>query len=211
MAKTTRRNLFKVAAAGGVSAALGAAMKTEARAQQSSVPDDDTQRHAHLGIPMFGTSFGAFGATVCFGTYPADSTVDRMQNATPGNRNVHSMGPFQVMIRAGGQVNFIIEGNHQLVVYDNGIQPRDINADLVLPAPLNTLIDDPRGRIYRGLSPAAVPANFFGPGVPAAAIPAAPPDRIEVVSFPTPGTYLVICAVRGHFLGGMYGFVMVNP
>jgi len=210
MAKTTRRNLFKVAAAGGVSAALGLATKKEARAQQSSVPDDP-ERHAHLDISMFGPSYGALGATVCFGTFPADSTVDRMQVASPGNRNGHQMAPFQVIIRAGGTVNFIIEGNHQVVVYDDGIQPRDINADLVLPPPLNTLIDDPRGRIYRGLSPAAVPANFFGPGVPAAAIPAAPPDRIEVVSFPRPGTYLVICSVRTHFLGGMYGFVMVLP
>jgi len=41
MAKTTRRNLLKVAAAGGVSAALGVAIKTEMRAQQSpDVPDD---------------------------------------------------------------------------------------------------------------------------------------------------------------------------
>jgi len=210
MAKTTRRNLFKVAAAGGLSAALGVATKKEARAQQSSVPDD-TERHAHLGVSMFGPSYGAFGATVCFGNFPADATVDRMQVASPGNRNGHQMGPFQVIIRASGTVNFIIEGNHQVVVYDDGIQPRDINPDLVLPPPLNTLIDDPRGRIYRGLSPAAVPANFFGPGVPAAAIPAAPPDRIEVVNFPRPGTYLVICSVRTHFLGGMYGFVMVLP
>jgi len=210
MAKTTRRNLFKVAAAGGVSAALGAAIKTEARAQQSSVPDD-TERHAHLGVSMLGPSYGAFGATVCFGNFPADATVDRMQVASPGNRNSHQMGPFQVIIRAGGTVNFIVEGNHQVVVYDNGIQPRDINSDSVFPSPLNTLIDDPRGRVYRGLSPAAVPANFFGPGVPAAAIPAAPPDRIEVVSFPTPGTFLVICAVRTHFLGGMFGFVTVLP
>ena len=210
MSKTTRRNLFKVAAAGGVSAALGAAITTEARAQQSSVPDD-TERHAHLDISMVGPSYGTFAATASFGFFPADSSVDRMQVASPGNRNGHQMAPFQVMIRAGGMVNFIIEGNHQIVVYDDGIQPRDINADLVLPAPLNTLIDDPRGRIYRGLSPAAVPANFFGPGVPAAAIPAASPDRIEAVSFPRRGTYLVICSVRTHFLGGMYGFVMVLP
>jgi hypothetical protein len=210
MAKTTRRNLFKVAAAGGVSAVLGVATKKEARAQQSSVPDE-IERHAHLAISMAGPSYGAMGTSVCFGNFPADSTVDRMQVASPGNRNGHQMMPFQAIIRAGGMVSFIIQGNHQILVYDDGIQPRDINADLVLPAPLNGLIDDPRGRIYRGLSPTAVPANFFGPGVPAAAIPAAPPDRVEAVNFPRPGTFLVICAVRGHFLGGMYGFVMVLP
>ena len=192
MAKTTRRNLLKVAAAGGVSAALGVATKTEARAQQQYL-------------------FGRPAATATFGFFPVDSTVDRMQVANPGNRNGHQMGPFQVTIRAGGMVNFIIDGNHQVVVYDDGIQPRNINADLVLPPPLNNLIDDPNGRVYRGLSPALVPANFFGPGVPAAAIPAAPPDRIEAVSFPRLGNYLVICAVRGHFLGGMYGWVIVVP
>jgi len=192
MAKTTRRNLLKVAAAGGVSAVLGVATKTEARAQQQYM-------------------FGPPAATATFGFFPVDSTVDRMQVANPGNRNGHQMGPFQVTIRAGGMVNFIIDGNHQVVVYDDGIQPRNINADLVLPSPLNNLIDDPNGRIYRGLSPTGVPANFFGPGVPAAAIPAPPQDRIETVSFPKPGTYLVICAVRGHFLGGMFGYVIVVP
>ena len=131
--------------------------------------------------------------------------------ANPGNRNGHQMIPNQVTIRAGGMVNFIIAGNHQIVVYDDGIQPSNINADLVLPPPLNGLIDDPNGRVYRGLSPAAVPANFFGPNVPAAAIPAAPQDRIEAVSFPRVGVYLVICAVRSHFLGGMYGYVIAVP
>jgi len=192
MAKTTRRNLLKVAAAGGVSAALGVATKTEARAQQQYL-------------------FGPPAATATFGFFPVDSTVDRMQVANPGNRNGHQMGPFQVTIRAGGMVNFIIDGNHQVVVYDDGIQPRNINADLVLPSPLNNLIDDPNGRIYRGLSPTGVPANFFGPGVPAAAIAAPPPDRIETVSFPKPGAYLVICGVRTHFVGGMFGYVIVVP
>ena len=192
MAKTTRRNLLKVAAAGGVSAVLGVATKTEARAQQQYM-------------------FGPPAATATFGFFPVDSTVDRMQVANPGNRNGHQMGPFQVTIRAGGMVNFIIDGNHQVVVYDDGIQPRNINADLVLPPPLNSLIDDPNGRIYRGLSPTGVPANFFGPGVPAAAIAAPPPDRIETVSFPKPGAYLVICGVRTHFVGGMFGYVIVVP
>jgi hypothetical protein len=61
-----------------------------------------------------------------------------------------------------------------------------------------------------GLNPAGVPANFFG-ALPAAAIPAPPQDRIESVNFPNPGTYLVICAVRGHFNDGMFGFVRVLP
>lgn len=90
-------------------------------------------------------------------------------------------------------------------------QPDDINAALADPAPLANLIDDPNGRIHVGLSPSGVPANFFAPSMPAAAIPAPPQDRVESVTFPNPGTYLVICAVRGHFVDGMFGFVRVLP
>ena len=208
MAKTTRRNLLKVAAAGGVSAALGVAIKTETRAQQSSDVPEDAQSHGNHDRPISGP---LAQATVSFGQYPADSTVDRMKVANPGNRNVHQLIPNEVKIQAGGTVDFIIEGFHQVVVYDNGTQPGDINVALAPPAPLAALIDDPNHRIYRGLSPAGVPANFFGPGVPAAAIAAPPQDRIEAVNFPKPGTYLVICAVRGHFVDGMFGFVRVLP
>ena len=208
MEKTTRRGLLKVAAASGVSAIWGAATRTEARAQQSSAADE-AEIHAHAG-----TSVGMMGpiseATVSFGYYPADGTVDRMKVAAPGNRNGHVMIPNQVTIRAGGMVNFIVGGNHQIVVYDDGILPRDIDTSLVLPPPLNTLLDDPKGRVYRGTSPVTVPANFFGPNLPAADIPAGAPDRIEAVSFPKPGAYLVICGTRSHFIGGMYGFVVVT-
>jgi hypothetical protein len=62
-----------------------------------------------------------------------------------------------------------------------------------------------------GTNPVAVPANFFGPNLPAADIPAAAADRCEAVSFPKPGAYLVICGARTHFLGSMYGFVIVLP
>ena len=34
-------------------------------------------------------------------------------------------------------------------------------------------------------------------------------NRQESVSFSQPGTYLVICNVRQHFLDGMFGFVKV--
>lgn len=36
-------------------------------------------------------------------------------------------------------------------------------------------------------------------------------NRQESVSFSEPGTYLVICNVRQHFLDGMFAFVEVVP
>jgi hypothetical protein len=56
------------------------------------------------------------------------------------------------------------------------------------------LIADPNRRIYRGLDPSLVPQ-----------------DRVEVVHFDQPGTYLVMCGVLPHFLEGMVGFVRVLP
>jgi len=204
---TSRRNLLKVAAAGGV-AALAVAPRTETAAQQST--DEALQESSH-GLHLDAPSGPLAQATVSFGQWPADGTVNRLRLANPGNRNIHQLIPNQVTIKAGGTVNFIVEGFHLVTVYDDGTVPTDINAGLAFPAPLAGFIDDPNRRIYIGLSPAGVPANFFAPGIPAAAIPAPPQDRIESVNFPNPGTYLVICSVRVHFNDGMYGFVRVLP
>jgi plastocyanin len=205
--KTTRRNLLKVAAAGGVSAVLAAKTGTTAPPSMQ-LEDEDHKSHGHNDKLVSGP---LAEATVSFGQWPADSTVDRMKVANPGNRNTHTLVPYELTIQAGGTVNYIVAGNHQIVVYDNGTQPGDINAALAPPAPLANLIDDPNRRIYRGLSPTGVPANFFAPGVPAAAIAAPPQDRTEAVMFPNPGRYLVICAVRGHFADKMWGYVTVLP
>ena len=56
------------------------------------------------------------------------------------------------------------------------------------------MINDPDRRIYRGLDPRLVPQ-----------------DRVEVVHFANPGTYLVICGVLPHFNDDMFGFVRVIP
>jgi len=182
---------------------MSLATKSETEAQTR-----DADSHGHSDTPISGP---LAEATVSFGQWPADSTVDRMRVANPGNRNTHVIIPNEVTIQAGGAVDFVVAGFHQIVIYDNGTQPGDINAALAYPAPLANLINDPNRRIYVGLSPSGVPANFFEQGVPAAAIAAPPQDRTESVTFPNPGTYLVICAVRGHFTDGMFGFVRVLP
>jgi hypothetical protein len=73
------------------------------------------------------------------------------------------------------------------------------------------LINDPTNRIYRGQDPSLQPNDRSStPPVPFLQ------DRVEVVRFLEPGTYLVISCVRDDFLGSttgsnpqppMFGFV----
>jgi len=88
---------------------------------------------------------------------------------------------------------------HQPIIDDVGTKPGDIDVGKTTPStgtPAGVLlIDDPTHRLYRGLDPSLQPR-----------------DRGEGVYFETPGTYLVICGVRDHFVNDhMYGFVTVPP
>jgi len=111
-------------------------------------------------------------------------------------RNGHQLIPFESKIKAGGTVNFVIAGFHHVLVYAPGTQPGDINTSLlasVTVPPGPPLINEPNNRIYRGLDPSMFPQ-----------------DRVEMVQFAHPGTYLVICGVLPHFANdGMFGFVKV--
>ncbi len=186
MSKTSRRNLLKATAAAGVSAALGLGMKPETR-----VAGAESHKHKHQPIdgPLA-------NATVSFGQWPTNPPLDRFPNlGAPGKPNGHQLIPNEAKIKAGGTVNFIIGGFHHVLVYDDGTQPGDINPNLLVPGFPPGLIDDPANRIYRGLDP-----RLF------------PQDRVEVVHFSNPGTYLVICGFRPHFVNdGMFGFVKVLP
>ena len=151
-------------------------------------------------------------ATVSFGQWQTDPPLDRFPNLSPRDRNNHELIPNEVTIKAGGAVNFIIGGFHHPIVYDNGTQPEDIKTVVGVnttpstgptPSPPANLINDPTNRIYRGLDPSLQPLDRSGEFGQ---------DRVEVVYFPKPGTYLVICGVRGHFVNdGMFGFVTVLP
>jgi hypothetical protein len=95
---------------------------------------------------------------------------------------------------------------HQVLVYDDGTTPEDIEFTQTTETtgtPSGVLlIDDANNRIYRGPDPSLFPR-----------------DRVEVVFFPHPGTYLVICGVKTHFVDDsgptpvyhMFGFVTVLP
>jgi plastocyanin len=151
-------------------------------------------------------------ATVSFGAWMTNPPIDRFPNNTatrfPRFANHHAVIPEVAKIKAGGSVNFIIGGFHVVAIYDDGTQPGDINTNLtILPAippvppgapPGPPIIDDPNRRIYRGLDPTLLPLGTQQ-------------DRVEVVNFDRPGTYLVICAVLPHFAEGMYGYVRVLP
>ena len=137
-------------------------------------------------------------ATVSFGHWRTDVPLDRFPNLSDRTRNGHSLIPHEATIKAGGTVNFVIAGFHHVLVYAPGTQPSDINTALttsVTVPPGPPLINDPNSRIYRGLDPSLFPQ-----------------DRVEMVGFAAPGTYLVICGVLPHFADdGMYGFVKVLP
>lgn len=140
-------------------------------------------------------------ATISFGQWLTDPPLDRLLIPVPpaGTGNHHELIPNESTVVTSGvdvAVNFIIAGLHNVQVYDAGTQPEDINANLVLTGGAGGgIINDPNKRIYRGLDP-NLPEN--------------PRDRVEVVRFDKPGTYLVICGVRNHFVNdGMFGFVTV--
>jgi hypothetical protein len=158
-------------------------------------------------------------ATVSFGQWQTDPPLDRFP-PSPSNdrlRNEHQLIPHKAKIKAGGAVNFIISGFHQPIVYDDGIQPVDIKTVIGVntttttgptPSPAVVLIDDPDHRIYRGQDPSLQPLERASSLKPT---PEFLQDRVEVVWFPKPGTYLVICGVHGHFVNDdMFGFVKVE-
>jgi hypothetical protein len=147
--------------------------------------------------------------TVSFGQWQTDPPLDRFPNLSPRLRNNHALLPHEITIKAGGAVNFIVGGFHLPIVYDAGTEPGDIDVNLTTtttgptPSPAVPLINDPAGRIYRGLDPSLQPLDRSGAFLQ---------DRVEVVTFSNPGTYLVICGVRGHFVNDdMFGFVKVLP
>ena len=120
-------------------------------------------------------------------------------NPGGGVGNNHELLPNVVKIKAGGAVNFAISGLHNVQVYDDRTQPGSISTASPLPGNGGGIINDPLNRIYRGWDPNPIPNNFQR-------------DRVEIVQFPEPGIYLVICGVVNHFVNdNMYGFVRVLP
>ena len=215
---TSRRNLLKIAAGGGIAAGLGMSMKpaSEAKPTEQWGHGGHEKKHRRVRGPLS-------NATVNFGVWAADplEPLDRSPNLAPLNRNVHLLVPDEVTIQSEGVVSFIVQGAHQIAIYDHGTRPDDIRTTpeyLVPPAaggpPI--LINDPRKRIYRGLDFSTLPLLGLPPtAAPPPASPQFLTDRVEAVQFPRPGNYLVICTIVFHFMPApgefeMYGYVRVE-
>jgi len=126
----------------------------------------------------------------------------------------HHILPDVITVRAGGVVNFVVGGFHQIFVYNPGVKPTDL---IVPPFPTptpgeNLFINDFRNLYYQGLNPsnAAAPtgANPLTPPVNTA-VRTNTQNRTESVAFTAPGLYLVICNVNPHFRDGMIAWVRV--
>ena len=123
-----------------------------------------------------------------------------LNTAQPGNSQNHHVLPRTIEIKAGGVVNFAVAGFHQISIYLPGPTPESI----VVPA-TGVFINDSLNLYYQGIVPAGGPL-----GTPVTVNPSNASNRVESVSFSEPGTYLVICNVRTHFVDGMYAFVKVS-
>ena len=113
---------------------------------------------------------------------------------TTGMAN-HQILPPDIRVQTGGVVNFDVAGFHQIFVYLPGKTPDDV----VVPD-TGQFIDDTDQLYYEGINPSGEPPPGFSNTQ----------NRVESVAFPDPGTYLVICNVRTHFLNRMYAFVTVE-
>jgi hypothetical protein len=113
----------------------------------------------------------------------------------------HAILPDNIKVDKDGVVHFLVAGFHQIVVYNPGKKLDDV----VVPA-AGRFVDDTNDRFYTGI----IPATMNPPILPVTTDPSNAQNRVESISFADPGTYLVICNIRGHFLDGMFAFVKVK-
>jgi hypothetical protein len=193
----------------GIGSAVLAAAGVAQAARNSR--QEDQHEHEDHGRALTGS---LAAATVSFGAWPTgtvevplDRTVTPLAPVAP---NVHHLLPQVATIKEGGAVNFVLAGFHQVVVYAPGKKPDDIDQSTLIPIAGDVgLIDDPVGRIYRGLDPRLLSPPPAPPGEPQPAPNLLSQDRVEVVGFSKRGLYLVICSVNLHFNDGMFGWVRV--
>ena len=143
--------------------------------------------------------------------------------AQPGNSANHHVIPDTIRVRTGDVVNFTVAGLHVIRVYAAGVALGDVKAQVpdecevnpvppatfptqcAFSAPVPVIPAFGLGVFYEGINPLATP-----PAVPPFAQASATLNRVETVTFPEPGKYLVICAVLEHFNDKMYAVIEVR-
>ena len=129
-----------------------------------------------------------------------------LNTAQPGNSANHHILPREIRVRKDGVVNFVVAGFHQIIVFQPGV----VLGQISVPAAPALFLYDP--------APTALPVHYLGlrpaggppPGLPATTDPSNAVNRVESVSFANPGSYLVICNVRPHFIDGMWATIKVS-
>lgn len=108
-------------------------------------------------------------------------------------------------------VNFIVSGFHWPWVYQNGVTLDEVVANIPNPPAgpfvnYEVIVGGVSNVMVKGINP-GTPAGGFLDG---AQFPLSPTqNRTDTIAFATPGKFLVICNVRGHFIDGMYAWVRV--
>jgi plastocyanin len=101
-------------------------------------------------------------------------------------------------------VNFIVSGFHWPWVYNAGVTLAQVKANI--PA-TGTFVNYDVNVFAKGVFPGTPPT--FADIAPANPTLSAAQNRTDSFGFSTPGKYLVICNVRGHFIDGMYAWINV--
>jgi hypothetical protein len=171
------------------------------------------------GPPVKADDKAPASITVAFGT--------GLNNSQAGSTPNHHIIPQEFKVRitkakkldgtvviVPATVNFIVAGFHWPWVYQPGVTLEEVVAHIPPVPPPATFVN--YEVVTNGLSNVFAKGVF--PGTPsnvppfgnAAQFPLlATQNRTDTIAFSTPGKYLVICNVRGHFIDGMYAWIKV--
>jgi hypothetical protein len=153
----------------------------QAEGEMSAQAEGEMSTQA-VGTTALGTTAApAPGAVMVFGRPDVGSPFP---NSHDGSWHANDkIVPGTVVIDAGEIVTFKIAFGHRLAIYNNGVQPKDIQPNA------GPLLLYPVGRIF---------------------LQAAPTPQIKL-RFVKPGKYLVLCAISKHFFEGrQWGWLIVR-
>ena len=151
--------------------------------------------------------------TVAFGT--------GLNNAQAGSTPNHHIIPqeFKVRITSAtkldgtvvvvpASVSFIVAGFHWPWVYKDGVPLQEVADHIPAAGPFvnyEVITNGVSNVFAKGVFPGTPPAFADAAVFPLLSTQ----NRTDTIAFSTPGMYLVICNVRGHFIDGMYAWIRV--